>query len=135
MVEADGYILRIAKKEWVEKVFNSAMYYTSSPRKWRKGQTVLFLAKTEFGDAFVGYGVIENIYTKEELSEEERIECEAWGWRKVLEFKYVVRFDKPLALRETFLKGSRLHGKYFHGLPLKAEQLKVLINQAESQTS
>jgi hypothetical protein len=55
--------------------------------------------------------------------------------RKALEFKYVVRFNKPLALRETFLKGSRLHGKYFHGLPLKAEQLKVLINQAESQTS
>jgi hypothetical protein len=95
----------------------------------------LFLAKTEFGDAFVGYGVIENIYTKEELSEEERIKCEAWGLRKALEFKYVVRFNKPLALRETFLKGSRLHGKYFHGLPLKAEQLKVLINQAESQTS
>jgi len=40
------------------------------------------LAKIEFGDAFVGYEVIENIYMKEELSEEEQIECEAWGWRK-----------------------------------------------------
>jgi len=134
MVEADGYILRIAKKEWVEKVFNSAMYYTSSPRKWRKGQTILFLAKTGFGDAFVGYGVVENIYTKGELSEEEQMECEMWGWRKALEFKYVVRFDKPLALRDTFLKDSRLRGRYFHGLPLKTEELNALINQAESQT-
>lgn len=134
MVEVDGYILRIAGKEWVEKVFDSAMYYTSSPRKWRKGQTVLFLAKTELGDAFVGYGVIENIYMKEELSEEEQRECEVWGWRKALEFKYVVRFGKPLALKETFLKDSRLRGKCFHGFPLKVEQLNALIGQAESQT-
>lgn len=133
MVEAEGYILRIARKEWVEKVFNSAMYYTGSPRKWRRGQIVLFLAKTEFGDAFIGYGVIENIYVKEELSKEEQIECEAWGWRKALEFKYIIRFDKPLALKDTFLKDSRLRGKCFHGLSLTAEQLNALISQAESQ--
>ncbi|MEM2445201.1 MAG: hypothetical protein QW734_00905 [Candidatus Bathyarchaeia archaeon] len=131
MVEADGYILRIAKKEWIEKVFGSAMYYTSSPRKWQKGQTVMFLAKTEFGDAFIGYGVIENIYLKEELTEEEQMECETWGWRKALEFRYIVRFDKPLPLKETFLKDLRLRGKYLHGLSLKAEQLNALISQAE----
>jgi hypothetical protein len=52
----EGYILRIAKKEWVEKVFNSAMYYTGARRKWQTGQTILFVGKTEFGDAFIGYG-------------------------------------------------------------------------------
>jgi len=128
---AEGYILRIARKEWIEKVFNSAMYYTSSPRKWQTGQTVLFLAKTEVGDSFIGYGVIENVYMKEELSEEERMECEAFGWQKALEFKYIVRFDKPLALRETFLRDSKLRGKFLHGLHLKMEQVNSIISQAE----
>jgi hypothetical protein len=128
---AEGYILRIAKKEWIEKVFNSAVYYTSSPRKWQTGQTVLFLAKTEVGDSFIGYGVIENVYMKEELSEEERMECEAFGWQKALEFKYIVRFDKPLALRETFLRDSKLRGKFLHGLHLKMEQVNSIISQAE----
>ncbi|MEM3578615.1 MAG: hypothetical protein QXL54_00110 [Candidatus Bathyarchaeia archaeon] len=134
MIEIGGYILRIARKEWIEKVFNSAIYYTSSPRKWQKGQIVIFLGKTEFGDAFIGYGVIENIYVKEELTNEEQTECEVWGWRKAIEFKYIVRFDKPLPLKETFLKDSRLRGKYLHGLSLKAEQLNALINRAEDQT-
>lgn len=129
----EGCILRIARKDWVEKVFNSAMYYTSSPRKWQTGQMVIFLTKTEVGDAFIGYGVIENVYGKEELSEEEQKECETWGWRKALEFKYVVKFDEPLAIRETFLKNLKLHGKFLHGLPLKMEQLNSIINQAESQ--
>jgi hypothetical protein len=128
---AEGYILRIAKKEWIEKVFNSAIYYTSSPRKWRRGQTVLFLAKTEVGDSFIGYGVIENVYTKDELPAEERMECEAFGWQKTLEFRYIVRFNKPLALKETFLRDSKLRGKFLHGLHLKMEQVNSLINQAE----
>jgi len=80
MAKAEGYILRIAKKEWVEKVFDSAMYYTGARRKWQPGQTILFVSRTELGDSFIGYGVIENIYEKEELSEEEQRECETYGW-------------------------------------------------------
>jgi hypothetical protein len=127
----EGYILRIAKKEWVEKVFNSAIYYTGARRKWQTGQTILFVGKTEFGDAFIGYGVIENIYEKEELSEEEQRECETYGWSQALEFKYVMRFEKPLPLKETFLKELKLRGKTLHSLPLTKEQLNSIINQAE----
>jgi hypothetical protein len=131
MVRAEGYILRIARKEWVERVFDSAIYYTGVRRKWQTGQTVLFVGKTEFGDAFIGYGVIENIYKKEELSEEEQRECETYGWRKALEFKYLVRFEKPLPLKETFLKELKLRGKTLHSLPLTKEHLNSIINQAE----
>ena len=133
MVKAEGYILRIARKEWVEKVFDSAIYYTSSPRKWQAGQIILFLSKTKMGDSFVGYGVIENVYEREELSIEEQRECEMYGWRKALEFKYVIRFDKPLALKETFLGDSKLRGKTLHGLPLERTQLDSIIEQAERQ--
>ncbi|MEM3580820.1 MAG: hypothetical protein QXH40_04315 [Candidatus Bathyarchaeia archaeon] len=131
MVEAEGYILRIAKKEWIERVFDSAMYYTGARRKWKAGQTILFIGRMEFGDSFIGYGVIENVYEKEELSEEERRECETYGWCKALEFKYIVRFERPLPVRETFIKDLRLSGKTLHSLPLKAEQIKSIIRQAE----
>ena len=131
MARAEGYILRIAKKEWVERVFDSAIYYTGARRKWQIEQTILFVGKTEFGDAFIGYGVIENVYEKEELSEEEQRECETYGWRKALEFKYVMRFERPLPVRETFLKELKLRGKTLHSLPLTKEQINSIINQAE----
>jgi hypothetical protein len=101
MVEAEGYILRISTKEWVDQVFNFAIYYTSTRRKWKTGQRIIFVHKTSIGDAIIGYGEIGNIYASDELSEEEKRECEKWGWKKVIEFKYVIRFDKPLPIKET----------------------------------
>jgi len=131
MVEADGYILRIAAKEWVDQVFNLAIYYTSTRRKWEAGQTIVFVHKTDRGDAIIGYGEIGKICALDELSEEERRECERQRWKKAIEFKYVVRFDKPLPVKETCLKGLKLHGRYLHGLPLSREQLDSIIGQAE----
>lgn len=132
MSNVSGYILRITTKQWVNQVFNMAIYYTSIHRKWESGQTILFVHKTNVGDAMVGYGVIENVYEKDELSDEERRECEKGGWRRALEFKYVKQFDRPLPIKETFLRGSKLRGRYFHGLKLNKEQLEAVITQAES---
>jgi hypothetical protein len=131
MVEADGYILRISTKEWVDQVFNFAIYYTSTRRKWNTGQTIIFVHKTNIGDAIIGYGEIGNIYALDELSEEERRECEKWGWKKAIEFKYIIRFDKPLPIKETFLKSSKLRGRSLQGFPLNNEQLNLIISQAE----
>jgi len=130
-VEVAGYILRIATKQWVEQVFDLAIYYTSISRRWNPGQTILFLHKTTVGDAFVGYGIIKRLYEKDELSEEDKRECDRYGWRKAIEFTYVVQFEKPLSIRETFLKGSKLRGRYLHGLKLTSEQLGLIISQAE----
>jgi len=132
MVEADGYILRIATKQWVSQVFNIAIYYTSIRRKWKSGQTILFVHRTNVGDAIVGYGVIDNICEKDELSEDEKRECEKYGWKKAIEFKYVKEFERPLPIKETFLKDSKLRGRYFHGLRLNKEQLNSIITQAEN---
>jgi hypothetical protein len=132
MVEADGYILRIATEKWVDEVFNLAIYYTSARRKWKAGQTIVFMHKTDIGDAIVGYGVIENVYERDELSDEERLECERRGWKKAIDFKYVIRFEKPLSARKTFLKDLKLRGKYLHSLPLSKEQLDAIIGRAES---
>jgi len=131
MVEADGYILRISTKEWVEQVFSLAIYYTSTRRKWNMGQTIVFVHKTSIGDAIIGYGEIGNTYALDELSEEERRECEKWRWKKAIEFRYVIRFNKPLSIKETFLKSSKLRGRSLHGFPLNKEQLDSIIRQAE----
>ena len=129
---AAGYILRIASKKWIDQVFNSAMYYTSAPRKWTPGHTIVFVHKTNVGDAFVGYGILNRIHGIDELSEEERSECKRHGWKKALEFKYVLRFDKPLPIKETFLKDSKLRGAYLHGLKLNKEQLNLIMSKAEN---
>jgi hypothetical protein len=134
MSEPKGYILRIATMEWVDQVFDMAIYYTSLRRDWRAGQTVMFVHKTSFGDAFVGYGEIGNVYGVDELSNEERRECEKHGWKKAIEFKYVIRFEKPLPVKQTFLKDLKVRGRALHGFPLSKEQLDSIISYAESQT-
>jgi hypothetical protein len=131
MVEADGYILRIAAEKWVKQVFGMAMYYTGLRRRWKPDQTIVFIHKTGGGDALVGYGVIGKIYEKDELSDEEKCECEKHGWKKAIEFKYVVEFEKPLPIKETFLKESKLRGRYLHGLKLNQEQIASIMSQAE----
>jgi hypothetical protein len=130
MAEAAGYILRIAAKQWVDQVFNMAIYYTSVRRKWQPGQTVLFVHKTNIGDAIVGYGMIETVYEKDELSEEEQRECEKWRWKKAIEFRYVVRFENPLRVKETILKDLKVRGSFLHGFPLSKERLEAIMTQA-----
>lgn len=131
MKKAEGYILRIATKEWVDQVFDLAIYYTGFRRKWRSAQTIIFVHKTNVGDAVVGYGVVEEVYEKDELSEEERRECEKRGWKKALEFKYVLKFDKPLPIKETVLKNLKVRGRLLHGLSLNNQQLSSIIGKAE----
>jgi hypothetical protein len=132
MVEADGYILRITTRRWVDQVFDLTTYYTSARRRWKVGQIIVLIHKTKIGDAVIGYGVIENVYERDELSEEERLECEKHGWKKAIEFKYIIKFEKPLPVKETFLKDLKLSGKYLHSLALNKDQLKAIISRAES---
>jgi hypothetical protein len=131
MAEADGYILRIAKKEWVDQVFEMAIYYTGFRRRWKVGQIILFVHKTALGDAFIGYGEIGNVYSLDELSEEEKRECERWGWKKAIEFKYIIRFEKPLPIKQTFLKNLKIRGRTLHGFPLSREKLNSIVSDAE----
>lgn len=131
MAESDGCILRIATKQWVDQVFDTAFYYTGLHRKWKQGQTIVFIHKTERGDAAVGYGVLENVHDRDELPEEEKLECEKHRWTKALEFSYVIKFEKPLLVKETFLNDTKLRGRYFHGLSLSGKSIQRLISQAE----
>lgn len=129
-MEIAGYVLRIMSGYWVDHVFNMAIYYTNLRRRWTPDQTIIFMHKTNVGDAIVGYGVIENVCEQDELSEEERLGSEEW--KEAIVFKYVVRFEKPLPVKETFLKERKFRGRYVHGLPLSKEQLDSILKLAES---
>jgi hypothetical protein len=131
MSEVQGYVLRIKDEKWVEQVFDMAIYYSNLNRKWSPGQTVLFVHNTQLGDAFVGYGIVSHAKKKRYLPDEERIQCEQGGWRKAIEFKYVVRFEKPLLIKETLLSNSKLRGRYLHGLKLNREQIEAVVSKAE----
>ena len=126
-----GSILRIATKDLVDLVFEMAIYYTSMNRKWSSEHMIVFVHKTELGDAFVGYGSIERVLEKDALSEEERAECIRGGWKKAIEFRFVKRFAKPLLIKDTFFKESKLRGRYFHGLRLSEQQLEDLLPRSD----
>lgn len=128
-MEIAGYVLRIMSDYWVDHVFNMAIYYTNLRRRWKPDQTIIFIHRTNAGDAIVGYGVIENVCEQNELSEEERLGSEEW--KEAIVFKYVVRFEKPLPVKETFLKEPKFRGRYVHGLPLSKEQLDSILKLAE----
>lgn len=130
MPQVEGYVLRIVGEELAEHVFDLAIYYSNLNRKWSSGQIILFVHKLELGDAFVGYGVIERILEKDELCDQERVECERGGWKMAIEFKYVRRLERPLLVKETFLKDSKLRGRLLHGLPLDRVQLDSLFKRA-----
>jgi hypothetical protein len=129
--EVAGYILRIATEQWVDHVFEMAIYYTNLKRRWSSGQAILFIHKTRTADALVGYGIVDHVAEKSALSEEDRLECERGSWKRAIEFKYVKRFEKPLLVKETFLKDSKRHGRFFHGLQLNREEFEKILSQAE----
>jgi hypothetical protein len=129
MVEVAGYVLRITSNSWVDHVFDMVIYYTNLRRKWQAGQTIIFIHKTESGDSVVGYGVIERACQQDELPEEDRVEPEKW--KTALVFRYVLRFEKPLSVKETFLKEPKFRGRYAHGLGVSKEQMDSILDRAE----
>jgi hypothetical protein len=132
MRDAAGYVLRIPREELVRQVFDMAIYYTNLSRKWKEGQMMLFISKTGVGEMVVGYGVIQDVISTYELSEEERRKCEEHGWKRAIEFTYVKRFERPLPLKKTFLRDSKFHGRHLHGLAISKEQLDSIVSQAEN---
>jgi hypothetical protein len=48
-----------------------------------------------------------------------------------IEFKYVRKLERPLLVKETFLKDSRLPRRFFHGLQLDEVQVENILKQAD----
>jgi len=132
MAEIAAYVLRITSDYWVSHVFDMAIYLTNLRRNWKADQGIIFIHKTESGDAVIGYGIIEKVCKQNELPEEERLEPEKW--KEAIVFKYVIKFEKPLITKKTFLKDPKFRGRFLHGLTINKEQLDSIVTQAESQS-
>jgi len=132
MAEIAAYVLRITSDYWVSHVFDMAIYLTNLRRKWKADQGIIFIHNTESGDAVIGYGIIEKVCKQNELPEEERLEPEKW--KEAIVFKYVIKFEKPLITKKTFLKNPKFRGRFLHGLAINKEQLDSIVTQAESQS-
>ena len=128
-----SFILRISKEEWFKQVFTIKKYYPGIGRRWEEGSTILLAKKTENRDSLVGYGVLERFVKRDQLPEKERLECEKMGWKGVLVFRNLFRFEPPLPMKETVLSGSNAKGKCFHGYPLTQKQVESILNVAKEK--
>ncbi len=52
------------------------------------------------------------------------------GWKGVLIFKDLYKFEPPIPLKDTFMKGSRAKGRCLHGYPLTFDQINSVLDKA-----
>lgn len=127
-----NFILRISKEEWLRQVFTIKKYYPGVPRRWENGSIILLARGSEEGDSFVGYGIVKDFVSKEDLSDIERFQCERMKWKGAIVFSELYKFEPPLPLKETFLAGLRAKGKCLHGYPLTDGQVAEILETAKS---
>lgn len=127
-----GYILRINSDEWVEQIFQLNKYYSGIMRKWRSGTPILLARKSVEGDSFLGYGVVEKVELLWEMKPEEENYCRENNWKCALTFKPLIRFSRPLPIKDTILVDDKRKGSFLHGALLNEEQVDKIIDSAES---
>ena len=129
-----NYILRITREEWFRQVFSIKKYFPGVPRRWEPGGVILLVRKAEKGDSFVGYGVLGEFVKKDDLPEDKKQECEKMGWKGVLVFNKLYRFEPPLPIKETVLSGLKARGRCLHGYPLTEDQVNSILRTAKEKT-
>ena len=132
---SNNFILRITREEWFNQVFSIKKYFPGIGRRWEPGGTILLVRKAEKGDSFVGYGVLEEFVNRDLLTEEQRKECETMGWKGVLVFNKLYKFEPPLRIKDTVIRASKAKGKCFHGYPLTQEQVNLILRTAKEKVA
>jgi hypothetical protein len=127
-----GCILRITKEEWVHQVFDLRMYYTGVKRKWTPGMMIFFARNSGRGDSFIGSGVIQTIKTVDELTENEKRECQEYGWTRRLDFSKMSKFEPPVLLRNTPLANVPQKGSFLQGYYLNESEIDAILNNVQT---
>jgi len=131
----NNFILRITREEWFNQVFSIKKYFPGISRRWEPGGTIFLVRKAEKGDSFVGYGVLNEFVKRDLLPEEKRKECKIMGWRGVLVFSKLYRFEPPLKIKDTVIGASKAKGRCFHGYPLTQEQVDSILRTAKEKVA
>jgi hypothetical protein len=111
-----NYIIRIARDEFVNKIYGRRIYYVGLRRNWSKDSTLVFIKKVNSrDDAFIGTGVIDKVLELDELEYSEKKICIENNWYKKIIFGKLVRFLPAVLVKDTTVicwtqKGPLLHG-------------------------
>jgi hypothetical protein len=128
-----NYILRIAKDEWEKQVFNLKAYYAGVRRDWEKNSTIFLIKKTESGDAFVGYGIVKNVISLEDMDDKEKEMCVNNNWNKKLSFGKLVRFEPPVLVKDTMVSKWGQKGALLHGAPISEPDMEFITKMARNK--
>ena len=131
----NNFILRITREEWFNQVFSIKKYFPGIGRRWEPNGIILLARNAENGDSFVGYGVLDQFVKKDALPDEKRQECERMGWRGVLVFRELYRFEPPVRIKDTVIGASRARGRCFHGFPITREQVDSVLKVANEKAT
>lgn len=129
--ETPGYILRISSDEWLNQVFQIKKYYSGINRNWKSGTPVLLAKKTEEGDSILGYGITQNVEMLWEMTPEEEDYCRENNWRCALTFQPLVKFKKPLPIKDTILAYDKRRGSFLHGALISEQTINSILDRAE----
>lgn len=129
-----GYILRVSTDQWLDQIYQLKKYYTGVNRNWRRGTPILLAKKTEQGDSILGYGITQKVEMLWEMTPEEEDYCRENKWRCALTFQPLVRFDKPLPIKDTVLAGDKRKGSFLHGALIIEDTVDSILEQAEELT-
>ena len=126
-----GYILRISQDKWEEQVFRLCKYYPGFHRKWKVGTPILLLKKTDIGDSFIGYGITDKVEMPWEMPPEEEKYCKDNGWICALSLNPLVKFEKPIPIKETFLADDKRKGRLLHGIIVSNRNVNEILKAGE----
>lgn len=129
-METTGYVLRISTDEYLQQLAEIKKYYPGIQRHWHKGTPILFAKKVKV-DSFVGYGIVDKVEMLWEMTPEEEDYCRQNKWKQGITFKPLIMYEKPLPIRETFLKDDKRKGMFLHGIKLTENQVDAILDAAE----
>jgi len=129
--QANGYILRISNETLQEQVFEIGKYYSGIIRRFIRGTPIILAAKAAGKDSFVGYGVVDKLENLWEMTPEEETYAREHGWKIGLHFSNLVKFPKPLPIKETIMASDKRRGAFLHGAMLNEDQVDAILEKAE----
>ena len=132
--ENHGYILRVSHDDWVDQIFELKKYYSGIIRNWRVGPPILLAKKNHVGDSFLGYGITDKVEMLWEMSAEEEHYCKENGWKVAITFKPIIKFENPVPIKMTPLKGDKRKGMFLHGVILTEDTVDTILEIAEEYT-
>ena len=98
------------------------------------GTPILLAKKTQVGDSFLGYGITDKVEMLWEMSAEEGHYYKENGWKVAINFKHIIKFENPVPIKMTPLKGDKRKGMFLHEVILTDDTVDIILEIAEEYT-